>query len=72
MKPSPRILVFAIFTLIWVVAGWPFARHYNPIAEGLFELVFLLGVIVLPIFLEWLDRCSNSARTKIHSWFDQA
>ena len=59
MKPSPRFLVFALATLIWIVAGWPFARRYHPIAEGLFQFVFLLGAIVLPTFLEWLDRRST-------------
>ena len=56
MKPSPRSVVFILATLLWLVIGWPFARRYHPIAEGLFNLVFLLGVIVLPTFLAWLDR----------------
>ena len=56
MKPSPRFVVFALAILIWLVAGWPFAQRYHPIAEGFFQLVFLLGAIVLPTFLEWLDK----------------
>ena len=59
MKPSPRFVVFALAILIWIVAGWPFARRYHPIAQGLFEFVFLLAVIVLPIFL---DRRSSRGR----------
>lgn len=56
MKPSRRSVVFFLAILIWLVIGWPFAQRYHPIAEGLFNFAFLLGVIVLPIFLEWLDR----------------
>jgi hypothetical protein len=56
MKPSPRSVVFFLSTLIWLVIGWPFARRYHPIAEGVFNFVFVLGVIVLPTFLEWLER----------------
>ena len=56
MKASPRYVVFALAILRWVVAGWPFARRYHPIAEGVFEFVFFVGVIVLPIFLEWLPK----------------
>ena len=56
MKPSPRSVVLALAFLIWVVAGWPFAQRYHPIAEGVFQFVFLLAVIVLPTFLEWLDK----------------
>ena len=59
MKPSPRSVVLALAILIWLVVGWPFARRYHPIAGGLFEFVLLLSVIVLPIFLEWLNRRSN-------------
>ena len=59
MKPSPRFIVFALATLIWIVVGWPFAQRYHPIAEGVFHFVLLVGVIVLPIFLEWLERRSN-------------
>ena len=59
MKPSPRFVALGLAILIWVVVGWPFARRYHPIAEGLFHFVFLLGVITLPTFLEWLDRRSN-------------
>ena len=56
MKPSPRSVVFILVILIWLVIGWPFARRYHPIGLALFSVVFLLGVIVLPMFLEWLDR----------------
>ena len=56
MKPSPRSVVFILAILIWLVIGWPFAQRYHPIAEGLFNFVLLLAVIVLPTFLEWLDR----------------
>jgi hypothetical protein len=56
MKLSPRVVVFILAIVIWLVVGWPFARRYHPIAEGLFQFAFFLGVIVLPIFLEWLDR----------------
>jgi hypothetical protein len=56
MKPSRRTVVFILAILIWLVIGWPFARNYHPIAEGLFNLVFILGVIMLPILLVWLDR----------------
>jgi hypothetical protein len=56
MKPSPRAVVFILATLLWLLVGWPFARRYHPIAEALFEFVFLLGVIVLPIVLELLDK----------------
>jgi hypothetical protein len=62
MKLSPKYAVFALATLIWLVVGWPFARRYHPIAEGVFDFAFLLGVIVLPTFLEWLDKRSNSTR----------
>jgi hypothetical protein len=56
MKLSPRLVVFILATLVWLVLGWPFARNYNPIAETLFEFAFFVGAIVLPIFLEWLER----------------
>ena len=56
MKLSPRTVVFILAILIWLVIGWPFARRYHPIAEGIFNFVFLLGVIVLPTLLEWLNR----------------
>ena len=56
MKPSPRSVVFILAILIWLVIGWPFAQRYHPIAEGLFNFVLLLAVIVLPTLLEWLDR----------------
>ena len=56
MKPSPRFVVFTLAILIWLLAGWPFAKRYHPIAEGLFHLFFVLGVIVLPTFLEWLEK----------------
>lgn len=56
MKPAPRSVVFILAILIWLVVGWPFAQRYHPIAEGVFNFVLLLGVIVLPTFLEWLDR----------------
>jgi len=56
MKVSPKFIVFILATIIWIVVGWPFARRYHPIAEGLFHFAFGLGVIVLPIFLEWLER----------------
>jgi hypothetical protein len=59
MKPSPRSVVFALAILIWVVVGWPFAQRYHPIAEGVFNVAFFLGVIVMPMFLEWLDRRGN-------------
>ena len=62
MKPPPRFVVFALATLIWIVVGWPFARRYHPIAEGVFEFALFLGVIVLPTFLEWLEKRSKSAR----------
>jgi hypothetical protein len=61
MKPSPGSVLLALAILIWVVAGWPFNRRYHPIAEGFFEFAFFLAVIVLPIFLEWLDRRSNKS-----------
>jgi hypothetical protein len=59
MKPSPRSVVIALAILIWIVAGWPFNRRYHPIAEGFFEFAFFLAVIILPIFLERLDRRSD-------------
>jgi len=59
MKPSPRLVVLGLAILIWIVVGWPFARRYHPIAEGVFECVLLLGVIVLPFVLQWLDRRSS-------------
>jgi hypothetical protein len=60
MKASPRFVVFGLAILIWIVVGWPFARRYHPIAEGVFESVFLLGVIVLPTLLEWLGSRSKN------------
>lgn len=59
MKPSPRSVALGLAILIWVGVGWPFARYYHPIAAGLFNFVFLLGVIALPFFLELLERPSN-------------
>jgi len=59
MKPSPRFVVYGLAILLWIVVGWPFARRYHPIAESVFESVFLLGVFVLPILLDWLDRRSS-------------
>jgi hypothetical protein len=57
MKPSPRsIALLGLAILIWLVVGWPFHQRYHPIAEGFFELAFVLAVIIGPIFLEWLDR----------------
>jgi len=55
MKRS-RYIALALAILIWLVAGWPFARRYHPMAEGAFEFAFFLAVIITPIFLEWLDR----------------
>ena len=59
MKPSPRLVVFGLAILLWIVVGWPFARRYHPIAESVFQTVFLLGVIVLPTLLEWLESRSR-------------
>ena len=59
MKPSPSLIVPTLAILIMVVVGWPFAQRYHPIAAGLFNFVFLLGVVALPFFLEWLDRRSS-------------
>ena len=59
MKLSRRFIVLTLAVLIMLVAGWPVARRYHPEAAGLLEVVFFFGVIVLPIFLEWLDGRSS-------------
>jgi hypothetical protein len=56
MKRSPRFVVLVLAVLIMVVVGWPFARRYHPMAAPFFEFAFLVGTILLPFFLEWLDR----------------
>jgi len=65
MRRLLRAVVLALAILIWLVAGWPFARRYHPMAEGVFAFVFFLGVLVLPIFMEWLDRRSNKSSSKV-------
>ncbi len=60
MKPSPRFVIFALATLIWLVVGWPFAKRYHPVAEGIFQFVFAVGAIVLPTLLEGLERRNNN------------
>ena len=59
MKTSQRSVALGLAILVWLVAGLPFAQRYHPIADGIFQSVFLLGVIALPVFLEWLDRRSS-------------
>ncbi len=56
MKLSPRFVVLILAVLIMAVVGWPFARRFHPMVPGLVEFAFLVGTIVLPFFLEWLDR----------------
>jgi hypothetical protein len=56
MRLSPKVIFFILATLVWLVVGWPFNRRYHPMAESTFETVFVLGVFLLPIFLDWLER----------------
>jgi len=68
MKRWPRFVALGIAILIWLVAGWPFARRYHPIAEGAFEFALFLAVIITPIVLERLDRRSSKNHRSRSHW----